>query len=691
MREDSSTAEAGTEEPVLDGVWLRRERERIAIGRRQVAVRLGLPESRVIRVEMNRLPVPADWLPALAALGFPVPPEVLPVATGAETAGPAAPANPPAPEVLPSVDPPPVAAEPDVPVTVSPVVSAPPSQLLTKAALPSTTTLDTAPESVAEPIAAVPEPAASSSTPIIEPVPAPIAAPVPAAIAEPVPAPIAAPVPVAIAEPVPAPIAEPVPAAIVPSVTEESVMAAEPPMVTRAEPLSAPSPAPIEAGTIYTGHWLRRERKKRGMMPIAIAPALHVTAAELASAEAQDSPLPLHWLPSLRQLGLPVSEAAAALAAQSTPSPQVTSPPASKPTAPRKTKATRTASAAATADSNPESNLPTGAWLRQHRLQRNIMQRELSARLKTNPSELCRYEMEDRPLRPDWLPILRELGFPLPTAANDRSPPRGPASVNESEKPPAQSTTREMASTVIDGRWLKSERTRLGLSLHAVRLHLHVSAKTYARFEASRGLVPRFWWPGLRQIGMRLPAAPPALPSKPKPHTGPLNGAWLVRERKRLRLTQYEVCRVLQANPRMIHRIERDAVELPKAWLAKLPLLGIAVDAAAQRGLARSTSSRTKSAPRTPPPGQQPTGTANPVAPETIKPASSAPATRQGADLVALIVNFRLTLGQHTKQPPFEILSRILSDLREAGADQALTREDVERAARALIPKRSAG
>ncbi len=685
MREDSSTVEAGAEGLVLDGVWLRRERERIAIGRRQVAVRLGLQESRVIRVEMHRLPVPADWLAALAALGFLVPPEVVPVATGAETAGPADPANPPAPEAQPSADPPPVAGEPKVPVTVSPAVSAPPSQLLTKAALPSLTALDAVPESVAEPIAAVPEPAASPSTPIIEPVPAPIAAPVPAPITEPVPAPIA--------EPVPAPIAEPVPAPIVPSATEESAMAAEPPMAPRAEPLSAPNPAPIDAGTIYTGHWLRRERKKRGMMHIAIAPALPVTAAELASAEAQDSPLPLHWLPSLRRLGLPVSEAAAALAAQSTPSPQVTSPPASKPTAnaQRLAKAQHPASAAATADSRPESNLPTGAWLRQHRLQRNIMQRDLSARLKTNPSELCRYEMEDRPLRPDWLPILRELGFPLPTAANDRSPPRGPASVKESEKPPAQSTTREMASTTIDGRWLKSERTRLGLSLHAVRLHLHVSAKTYARFEASRGLVPRFWWPGLRQIGIRLPAAPPALPSKPTPHRGPLNGAWLVRERKRLRLTQYEVCRVLQANHRMVHRIERDAAELPKAWLAKLPLLGIAVDAAAQRSLAPSTSQRTKSAPKTPPPGQQPAGTANPVAPETIKPASSAPAARQGADLVALIVNFRLTLGQHTKQPPFEILSRILSDLHEAGADQALNHEDVERAARAMIPKWSAG
>ncbi len=68
--------------------------------------------------------------------------------------------------------------------------------------------------------------------------------------------------------------------------------------------------------------------------------------------------------------------------------------------------------------------------------------------------------------------------------------------------------------------------------------------------------------------------------------------------------------------------------------------------------------------------------------------APAATSAHQGADLVALIVNFRLNLGQHTKQPPFEILSSILSDLSEADADKALTHEDVERAARALIRKR---
>ena len=82
---------------------------------------------------------------------------------------------------------------------------------------------------------------------------------------------------------------------------------------------------------------------------------------------------------------------------------------------------------------------------------------------------------------------------------------------------------------------------------------------------------------------------------------------------------------------------------------------------------------------------------AHAASPPTEEEGKSAPPTTaasQGADLVALIVNFRLTLGQQTKQPPLRDLSRILSDLREAGADQALTHADVDRAARALIRKR---
>ncbi|MBL9004051.1 MAG: helix-turn-helix transcriptional regulator [Myxococcales bacterium] len=78
MRDDSLTVNTEAEVLVLDGVWLRRERERIAIGRRQVAERLGVPESQVIRVEMNKRPIPPGWFAGLAALGFPIPEEAPP-------------------------------------------------------------------------------------------------------------------------------------------------------------------------------------------------------------------------------------------------------------------------------------------------------------------------------------------------------------------------------------------------------------------------------------------------------------------------------------------------------------------------------------------------------------------------------------------------------------------------------------
>ena len=69
----SDESEGCTATASLDGAWLRRERERIAVGRRPVAERLGIAESTLARVERQALDVPLSWLPGLAALGFPVP------------------------------------------------------------------------------------------------------------------------------------------------------------------------------------------------------------------------------------------------------------------------------------------------------------------------------------------------------------------------------------------------------------------------------------------------------------------------------------------------------------------------------------------------------------------------------------------------------------------------------------------
>jgi transcriptional regulator with XRE-family HTH domain len=60
----------------LDGVWFRRERERIAMGRKPLAGRLGIPEHRLVMVERHTQEVPAEWLGALTELGFRIPQQV---------------------------------------------------------------------------------------------------------------------------------------------------------------------------------------------------------------------------------------------------------------------------------------------------------------------------------------------------------------------------------------------------------------------------------------------------------------------------------------------------------------------------------------------------------------------------------------------------------------------------------------
>lgn len=72
-------AEAPTQQ-TLDGAWFRRERERVAIGRRSLAARLGTTESRLNTLEWRRQPVPAEWMTVLRDLEFRIPEAVVPKA-----------------------------------------------------------------------------------------------------------------------------------------------------------------------------------------------------------------------------------------------------------------------------------------------------------------------------------------------------------------------------------------------------------------------------------------------------------------------------------------------------------------------------------------------------------------------------------------------------------------------------------
>ncbi len=65
-------------EQTLDGAWFRRERERVAIGRKSLATKLGSTESRLHTLEWRRQQVPAEWLPVLRTLEFRIPESAVP-------------------------------------------------------------------------------------------------------------------------------------------------------------------------------------------------------------------------------------------------------------------------------------------------------------------------------------------------------------------------------------------------------------------------------------------------------------------------------------------------------------------------------------------------------------------------------------------------------------------------------------
>ncbi len=64
--------DAGTAQ-TLNGGWFRREREWVAVGRKQLALRLGVTEYQLLTMERRKQDVPPEWLGVLAELGFRIP------------------------------------------------------------------------------------------------------------------------------------------------------------------------------------------------------------------------------------------------------------------------------------------------------------------------------------------------------------------------------------------------------------------------------------------------------------------------------------------------------------------------------------------------------------------------------------------------------------------------------------------
>ncbi|MBL9004050.1 MAG: hypothetical protein JNJ46_07375 [Myxococcales bacterium] len=284
------------------------------------------------------------------------------------------------------------------------------------------------------------------------------------------------------------------------------------------------------------------------MLHIAIAPALHVASASLEIIEARDWPLPPEWLPTLHRLGLPVSEAAAARLALATPSTEAT-PPEYTPKAPKRRVARATHSPnskpVTTSQGTSTSKSLTGAWLRQFRLQRSIKQVWLSPQLNVKQTKLWRCESQNQTLPPGWLPTLRRLGFLTPSTK--KADPSTAVSPVQAIQRGTKKAARAGTGQTIDGRWLKAERDRLGLSVHALTQARHVAHTTYARFETPDVVLPRSWWPTLRQVGLRVPATLSVPNTRPTPASGSPDGAWLAKERKRLAISEYDACYALRS------------------------------------------------------------------------------------------------------------------------------------------------
>jgi len=75
----------GVATQTLNGGWFRRERERIAVGRKPMALRLGTTESKLAMLELRKQDVPPQWLGVLAELGFRIPKVADAAATKAAT------------------------------------------------------------------------------------------------------------------------------------------------------------------------------------------------------------------------------------------------------------------------------------------------------------------------------------------------------------------------------------------------------------------------------------------------------------------------------------------------------------------------------------------------------------------------------------------------------------------------------
>ncbi len=771
---------------VLNGIWFRRERERIAIGRPVVAAHLGVPARRVAALETKNMAVPNQWWPLLPALGFQHPWLLL----SSQEANPAdSPAEPSPPAARPMTL---ITEQPDAIQTHLRAPTLPKAaQTLSAQAAAAQGAQDAAPAGSMQ------QPDTTSATPPPTP-------------------------PVTATQVAVQPQARLPPAPRIPRglwlrsrrlELGHSLQAMSKALALSAHDLGvlewqnllippawmsilasfrfcrwAPSPAgqgPVEGQP--TGAWLRLERQRKGFAIETCAISLGIRPAFLELVELQDWPLTPEWLPVLAQLGFAgpgstpspvVPNAAAAAVEVAPPSPperenEQTSaeqngalgertqqpvpaplteaasrrvhrqegrlspvlsaenlkavnrtigshqhadkpgspdhlpllrtldapvPPQSinaawvdapSPSGPRAAAAAKAALPPRTENTQPrtkQNNVSgarkkqpgrpaplTGAWLRVQRLKRKLSMPQLAKKLKVSALTLGRYERAGKPVRPDWLPLLRKLGFPVPQPSTDDavspSPPPSPVASAQDLRP--------------SGSWLRTERKRLGLDALELKKALGgIKIQSIRNLERrSDKWVPDSWLSTLSVLGFCLPPHLASWNSSKIAGTQQHRGNWLLKARQRLKVSEAQVRRAVGVHSATLTAIERHNRILPAAWLPALAQLGLIVPGEnAAPPPPRNKPEKTQN-PEPTPTGQPPASSAVAVEPGSI-PAALSPEQRK--DLITTIMKYRLHLGRSAGKPAFQVLGWITQDMQQAGLEDFVTYELLHAALQAL-------
>lgn len=376
-----------------------------------------------------------------------------------------------------------------------------------------------------------------------------------------------------------------------------------------------------------------------------------------------------------------------------------------------------------------------GAWFRRERERIAVGRRAIAKHLQVAESRVVALETKGHQVPVPWLAVVAGLGFRLlpqaaapPSQGGDSAatakeaevlaaPQKEALSVPEVQPPvPQQESTPQAASSAsaepaaaaavpkdiesvpavpqasaqaeskpksgMDGGWLQAERERLSLSRNTIRLHLNIHWATCARIEEQKLPIPKRYWRKLKELGFRLADSADAEP-KPKKAAAAaptsLRGSWLRRERKRLGLSHRELWQALKVHWRTVTTVEGSNRAIPATWLPALKRLGMAVSG--EPAEARPVSAKTPA--KTPKPASSPVAAA--ASPAPAKPADN----DSPRELLAMIVNYRLTLGRRSCQSAIETLGLIVQDLRTSNLSQAFTHDQLAQALDRLLQAKS--